>query len=151
MIENDHFAASFDAQTGTISVRRSDGTPFLTGGVACANTSVGKHSTASSGREHSVEISPFRDRLGSGRRMVIVSRDPRKLLDLRVEAALYDRRRMVTIEAHCSNVSSRDVIVMSLEPIRAVATDSFASRAPLIGGREPGGGSAAKTWIVPAS
>jgi len=130
MIQSDHFAASFDVRTGTISVRHSDGTPFLTGGVACANTDLGKQSTASSGREHSVEISPFSDRLGSGRRMVIVSRDPQKLLDLRVEAAVYDRRRMVTIEAHCSNVSSRDVVVTSLEPIRAVATEGGALRVP---------------------
>ena len=130
MIESDHFAASFDARTGTLSVRRSDGTPFLTGGVACANTDVGKQSTASPGREHSVESSPFRDRLGSGRRMVVVSRDPQKLLDLRVEAAVYDRRRMVTIEAHCTNVSSRDVVVTSLEPIRAVATEGGALRVP---------------------
>ena len=67
MIQNDHFAASFDTQTGTISVRRSDGTPFLTAGAACANTDAGKQSTASPGREHSVDTSAFRDRLGSGR------------------------------------------------------------------------------------
>ena len=130
MIESDHFAASFDARTGTISVHRGDGAPFLTGGVARANTDLGKQSTASPGREHSVEINPFHDALGSGRRMVIVSRDPLKLLDLRVEVAVYDRRRMVTIEASCSNVSSRDVVVTSLEPIRAVATEGGALRVP---------------------
>ncbi len=130
MIENDHFAVSFDARTGTISIRRSDGTLFLTGGVGCANTDIGKLSTASSGREHSVESSPFRDRLGSGRRMVIVSRDPQKLVDLRVEAVVYDRRQMVTVEVQCSNVSSRDVVVTSLEPIRAVATEGGALSVP---------------------
>jgi hypothetical protein len=73
MIENGHFAASFDTRTGTISVRRGDGTPFLTRSAACANTDAGKQSTASPGRTHSVDTSPFRDGFGSGRRMVVVS------------------------------------------------------------------------------
>jgi hypothetical protein len=32
-IESDHFSASFDAGTGTFSIVRSNGTPFLSGGV----------------------------------------------------------------------------------------------------------------------
>ena len=38
MIRNEYFAASFDPRTGTISVHRSDGTPFSRGGIVCANT-----------------------------------------------------------------------------------------------------------------
>ncbi len=128
MIHNEYFAASFDPRTGTISVHRSDGTPFLTGGTVCANTESGKQSTASPGREHSVDTSAFRDRRGSGQRMVIVSRDLQKLLDLRVEVTLHDRRPMVTIEAHCTNVSSHDVVVTSLEPIRVLASEGGSLR-----------------------
>jgi hypothetical protein len=134
MIENIHFAASFDARTGTLSVRRGDGTPFLIGGAGCANTDVGKQSTASPGREHAVTTAAFRDRLGSGQRLVVVSRDPRRLLDLRVEVALYDRRPAVTIETHCTNVSSRDVVVTSLEPIRVVTSEGGALRVPGVSG-----------------
>jgi hypothetical protein len=130
MIQNDHFAASFDTQTGTFAVRRADGAPFLTNGAACANTDVGKQSTASAGREHSVDVSPCRDQLGSGRRLNVVSRDPEKLLDLRVEITLYDRRPMVTIETRCTNVSSRDVVVTSLEPIRVLASEGGTLRVP---------------------
>ncbi len=130
MIQNDHFAASFDTRTGTISVRRSDGTAFLTGGAACTNTDAGKQSTASPGREHSVATAPFGDRLGSGRRLELISRDPQKLLDLRVDVTLYDRRPMVTIEVTCTNVSSRDVVVTSLEPIRVLASEGGTLRIP---------------------
>jgi hypothetical protein len=130
MIQSDHFAASFDTRAGTISVRRSDGTPFLTGGAACANTELGKQSTAAPGREHSVEISAFRDRLGSGRRMAILCRDAQKLLDLQVAVDLYDRLPILTIEARCTNVSSRDVVVASLEPIRAVPGEGGTLRVP---------------------
>ena len=129
-IESDHFAASFDPRTGTLSLRRSDGAPFLTGGAACANTELGKQSTTSPGREHSVETSEFQDRLGSGRRMSVVSRDPQKLLDLRVDVVLYDRRPTATIEVRCTNVSSRDVVVTSLEPIRVLASEGGALRVP---------------------
>jgi hypothetical protein len=130
MIHNDRFTASFDTRTGTISVRRSDGTPFLTGGAACANTDVGKQSTASPGREHSVETAPFRDRLGAGQRLSVVSRDPQSLLDLRVQIALYDGLPLVTIELRCTNASPRDVVVTSLEPIRVVAGEGGKLRVP---------------------
>jgi hypothetical protein len=130
LIRSDHFAASFDTRTGTFSLRRSDGTAFLTGGAACANTELGKQSTASSGREPSIQTSDFQDRLGAGQRMTIVSRDPRKLLDLRLEVALYDRRAMATIEVRCTNVSSRDVVVTSLEPVRVLASEGGSVRVP---------------------
>jgi melibiase-like protein len=130
MIRNEHFAASFDTRAGTIAVRRGDGTPFLRGGAACANTDVGRQSTASLGREHSVDTSAYRDRLGSGRQMSIVCRDPQQLVDLRVQLVLYDSRPMATIETHCTNVSSRDVVVTSLEPIRALAAEGGGLRVP---------------------
>jgi alpha-galactosidase len=130
MIENGRFAASFDARTGTVSVRRGDGTPFLAGGAACANTDAGKQSTASPGREHAVDTSAFSDRLGSGRRLTIVSRDAQKLVELRLEVALYDTRPMATFELRCTNVSSRDLVVASLEPIRVVAEQGGTLRVP---------------------
>ena len=130
MIQNDYFSAAFDIRSGTLSVRRSDGTPFLTGGAACANTDAGKQSTASPGREHSVDTAAFRDHLGSGQRLTIDSRDPHKLFDLRVQVDLYDRRSMVAIEVQCTNVSSQDAVVNSLEPIRAIAGERGALRVP---------------------
>ncbi|HET7132326.1 MAG TPA: alpha-galactosidase [Gammaproteobacteria bacterium] len=130
MIHNDHFAASFDTATGTFAVRRADGSAFLAGAAACANTSAGKQSTAAPGREHSVDSGAFRDRLGAGRRLSIVSRDPERRLDLRTEIVLYDAEPLAAIEVHCSNVSSHDVTVASLEPVRSVAAEGGGLRVP---------------------
>jgi hypothetical protein len=129
-IESDHFAASFDTVTGTFALHRRDGTPFLEGAAACANTELGKQSTASPGREHVVATAEFRDRLGAGRRLSVGCRDPQKLLDLRVDIVVYDRRPMVTVEVRCTNVSPRDVVVASLEPIRALASEGGTLRVP---------------------
>ncbi|HEX5049842.1 MAG TPA: glycoside hydrolase family 36 protein [Gammaproteobacteria bacterium] len=129
MIRNDHFAASFDPQSGTISIRRADGAAFVTNGAVCANTDGGKASTASPGRDHAVDVSAFRDGLGTGRRMSIASRDPEKRLDFSVDVVLYDRRPLVTVAARCTNVSAHDVLVTSLEPLRAVAGEGGALHA----------------------
>jgi hypothetical protein len=130
MIESDHVGATFDTRTGTIALHRADGSALVTAGVACANTAAGKVSTASPGREHAVDVAAFRDGLGLGRRMSITSRDPERRLDLRVDVVSYDRRPMVTIEAHCTNVSSHDVVIASLEPLRMVADEGGALRVP---------------------
>ena len=129
-ISSDHFVVSFDASTGRFSIARARGTPFLTGGAACANTRSGKQSTASPGRERSAAVAAFSDRLGSARRMTVDCRDPEKRLDLRVDVVLYDRRPIVTFEAHCTNVSGADVAVDSLEPLRAVPDEGGALRVP---------------------
>src|SRR5262249_9710784 len=129
-IASAHFGASFDTHAGTFSISRGDGAPFLNGGVACVNTDVGKQSTASPGRDRSAPVCAFSDRLGWGRRMTVACRDPDKRLDLRVEVVVYNDRPIATIEAHCTNVSSADVVVESLEPIRVVASEGGALRVP---------------------
>ena len=129
-IASDRFSVAFDTRAGTFSIVRSDGTPFLIGGVACANTNLGRVSTASPGRDRSAAVSAFSDRLGSGRRMTVDCRDQNERLGLRVELVAYDRRPMVTIEAHCTNLSSADVVVQSLEPIRVVASEGGTLRVP---------------------
>jgi alpha-galactosidase len=129
-IASDRFAVAFDRAAGTLSIVHADGTPFLIGGVACANTGVGKQSTASPGRDRSAGVSAFSDRLGSGWCMTVDCRDPDKRVDLRVDIVVYDRRPIVTIEAHCVNVSSSDVVVESIEPIRVVASEGGTLRVP---------------------
>jgi alpha-galactosidase len=129
-IASDQFAVSFDTRIGTFSIARGDGAPFLIGGVACADTDAGQQSTASPGRDRSATVSAFSDRLGSGRCMTVDCRDPDKRLDMQVEVVVYDRRPIVTIEAHCANVSSADVVVESLEPLRVVASEGGTLRVP---------------------
>lgn len=130
MIRNEHFAASFDAGTGTLELRRGNGAAFLSGAAACANTHRGKRSTASPGVEPSIDASAFRDRLGAGRRLDVFCRDPNRELDLRVEVRLYDGRPTATVELHCTNVSPRDIAVASLEPVRAAAGEGGVLRMP---------------------
>jgi hypothetical protein len=128
--ETEDFAAAFDIATGTLALRRRDGTPFLTGGVARVNTSAGHHSTASAGCDYALTTDEVRDALGAGRRLRVECRDPGRALDLVLDVVAYDKRPLVTVEARCTNVSSRDVIVRSLEPLRALAAEGGALHVP---------------------
>lgn len=130
MIRTDHFIASFDSQTGRIDVRRSDGRPFLRGASACANTDAGKHSTAAPGRAHDVDTAAFRDALGTGRRLTVRSHDPAGRVDLSVDVAVYDHAPLVTVETHCTNVSTQDLRVTSLEPLRALPNEGGSLHVP---------------------
>ncbi len=127
---NDHFTVLFNARNGTIGVRRPDGSMLLAGGSSSANTLAGRFPTTSPGREYAVDTSRFQDRLGSGRRMTIEAKDPRRVLDLRTEISIYDRRPVVTFEVFCGNVSAHDITLVSLEPIRAVSGEGGGLRLP---------------------
>jgi hypothetical protein len=129
-VSSDRFAVAFDNRAGTFAIFHGDGRPFLRGGVACANTDLGRKSTAEPGRERSAAVTAFSDRLGSGRRMTVQCADPERRLDLRVEVVAYDGRPFVTIELHCVNVSAADVLVESLEPLRVVAREGGMLRLP---------------------
>ncbi|HVU22745.1 MAG TPA: glycoside hydrolase family 36 protein [Opitutus sp.] len=129
-LKNDHFAVSFDRRTGTIDVRRASGAPLLSGGSARANTLAGIHALAAPGRDYDADTAGFRDALGAGRRMTILAKDPDRRLDLRAEITLYDGRPLVAFEVFATNVSSRDVMLHSLEPIRVVAEEGGTLRLP---------------------
>ena len=74
MIDSDHFVAAFDTQAGRFSLRRRDGTPFLTGARLRLETSLGPWSP--SGGVVRVTTHAFRDALGSGRCLRVECREP---------------------------------------------------------------------------
>lgn len=119
-VKNDYFTVLFDKKKGTINIHRNVGTPFLTGGSACANLAAGKHSIASGSYKHKLDSTDFSDQLGHGKRLVIFSKDSENKLDFEIRVSLYDQLEAVTVEAICKNVSKHDLVINSLEPIRVI-------------------------------
>ncbi len=81
-IKNDYFTVSFDQERGTINIYRSSGTPLITGGTSCINLpsgqagiTTGKRSIASAVYKNTLDSASFRDQLGSGKKLIIFSKD----------------------------------------------------------------------------
>jgi hypothetical protein len=142
-IANDYFRVSFDRSHGTFDVYRADGKPLLTGGTtgvnlasagpgrasAIADAPIRKRSSAERYR-HTILPDSFSDSLGSGKRMIVFSRDTGSEADLEVHFDLYDHLPAVTIETFCKNVSGGDLVVHSLEPLRAIKTEGGVLHVP---------------------
>lgn len=62
----------------------------------------------------------IKDEIGEGRRLAVKSTDDKHQLDFELQADLYDGQPMVIIEAACRNVSTKPMIVESLEPVCAI-------------------------------
>ena len=129
-IKNDYFTISFDPQRGKFDIRRTDGAALITGGASCANSSIGKRSTASGRYRSTLESTTFNDQLGPGKRMLIFAKDQDGKLDFEIRLSLYDRLQAVTIEAICKNVSDHDIVINSLEPVRVVNSEGGTLAAP---------------------
>ena len=129
-ISNDFFTVSFDPGTGKLNVSRSDGTLFLSGGTVRVNTTDGTPSLASSHYKHRVDASSFRDKLGDGKRLVISSLDDERQIDLETRVSIYNHLKSVIIEATCKNVSSREIVIRSIEPMRLVREEGGMIHAP---------------------
>jgi hypothetical protein len=122
-MKNDYFTVAFDSERGRITIHRSNGTPFLTGGTSCANSTIGKRSIASDMYKHTLDSTTFKDQLGSGKRLLVYSHDLENKLDCELHISIYDHLEIITFEVFCKNVSSRDIVIRSLEPIRVIKNE----------------------------
>jgi hypothetical protein len=121
-IQNRHFRIVFDRKKGSFSVYRADESPFLENATVRVNSADGVK-TITQGYRHTVKSGTYRDALGQGERLVVSGRDKDKRCDIELHLTLYDERPLVTIEAFCRNVSQSDLVVTSIEPLRAIANE----------------------------
>ncbi len=119
-IENAHFRIAFDRKAGSFSISRANGSPFLDGGTARINTADGVK-TITWRYRHTFKSGTYHDELGSGKRLIVESHDRDRRCDIELHLTLYDERPLLTIEAFCRNISPTDLVVTSIEPLRAVA------------------------------
>ena len=131
-VENEFFVISFDPQLGKFNIHRTNGAALITGGASCTNSSFGKRSTASDRYRSTLELTRFNDQLGCGKRMSIFAADQDGKLDFEIRLSLYDRVQAVTVEAICKNVSDRDILIHSLEPVRVVGSEGGTLTVPSV-------------------
>ncbi len=129
-IKNDYFTASFDRIKGTINVYRSNGIPLLTGGTACINTDEIKRIVGSANYKHSIDSTAFSDSLGSGKKLLVYSKDAENKLGLEIQISLYDHSPAIAFEAICKNGSARNMIIKSLEPLRVLSIEGAVLTVP---------------------
>jgi hypothetical protein len=123
-ISNSFFTISFDTKKGTFNIYRQNGIPFLSGASASANLSSGKISNTANHYKHSAKALNFSDSLGSGKKLIVLSKDRDKKIDFEIHLGLFDNIQAVTIETICRNVSGQNTIIKSIEPVRVIDSES---------------------------
>lgn len=129
-IENDLLRAAFDARTGRLSVWRRPGGLLLERAMVRANTSQGRRSTAEPRYQHRGEEHRRRDALGEGRQLIVRCADAERELDLELSVTLLESRPALVLEATARNVSSRPIVIESLEPLCATPEEGGALHWP---------------------
>jgi hypothetical protein len=129
-IKNDYFTVSFDKRKGAINIYRSNGTVLISGGTVCVNlpagqavADAGKRFIASGAYKHTLHSITFTDQLSPGKKLIILSKDSGRKLDVEIQISLYDHLEAITFEAICKNVSGHDLIINSIEPIRVIKNE----------------------------
>ena len=89
-----------------------------------------KRSVASGNYQHSFSSATFRDQLGSGKKLIVFSKDREKKADFEIQLSLYDHTPVITIEAICKNVSGQDLVINSIEPVRALGDEGGVLHVP---------------------
>jgi len=121
-IKNEHFTVSFDKKKGTINIYRTNGASLLTGGTACINSDNKRHISPAN-YKYTFESKSFSDQNGVGKRLTILCKDKSKKLDSEIFLSIYDELEAITIEVICKNVSSRDLFINSIEPVRVIKAE----------------------------
>ncbi len=122
-IKNNYFIISFDRKKGKIDINRTNGYPLLINGVTCINSKGGKRHVSPDDYKYSLGSTSFKDQLGTGKKLIVHSKDKEKKSDLEIHLSLYDNLQAITIETICKNVSHQDLIIHSVEPIRVIKSE----------------------------
>ena len=122
-LKNNYFSISFDTEKGALNINKINGIQLLSGGTVCANSNLGKRFIASDKYKYTVDSSTFSDKLGSGKKLFIFSKDLENKLDFEIQILLYDNYKFITVEVICKNVSANDIVINSLEPIRVIKNE----------------------------
>ncbi|HEX7071373.1 MAG TPA: hypothetical protein VF190_11230, partial [Rhodothermales bacterium] len=129
-ITNARFRVAFDTDRGTFDVTHTDGRPFLAGATVALNLPDRKRALAGGDFAMEVATVAVTDVLGSGNRLVIRARDRERTTDLELHLTLHADRPAVVVEAFCTNVSGRDLVIRSFEPVRALGSEGAALHVP---------------------
>jgi hypothetical protein len=119
-ISNNFFSVAFDTGKGLFNIYRKNGKHFLIGASTSLNTSDNRIQASLEHYKHAATTQTFSDQLGSGKRIVIISKDGTKKIDFEIRISLYDHTEAVTIESICKNVSAGDIHVRSIEPVHVL-------------------------------
>lgn len=118
-LQNDFFTVSFDEKTGRFSIYRANESLFINNATVRANLFNKKVSIAESNYNHSIEAKNIQDKIGNGKQLIIYSKDQSKVLDFHTTITIYNQVQSIIIEVVCRNVSSKEIIIKSIEPICA--------------------------------
>jgi hypothetical protein len=117
---SENFSFLFNHSNNTFSIWRSDGSILLQNGTTRVNTGTGSYSYVAGLYRHRVKSQRFTNQLGTGHMVRIFSEDSEHAIDIEMQIALFDRQETISIETICKNVSTRNIIVSSLEPVLAI-------------------------------
>ena len=91
--------------------------------MTCINFKPGKRYVSPDDYKYSWGSTSFKDQLGTGKKLIVQSKDKERKSDLEIHLSLYDNLKAVIIETICKNVSAHDLIIHSLEPIRVIKSE----------------------------
>jgi hypothetical protein len=120
MISNNFFTISFNKRNGRVNVYRNDGSLLLNQVTARATVISNKISASGPDYRHNIEIIKISDKAGTGRRLIISSKEKGGLVDFTTEYTLYNNRNSILIKASCKNPSGKPVTIQGIEPVCAI-------------------------------
>jgi hypothetical protein len=122
---NSYFSVHFNPHSGEISIYRGNGQPLLTGATCAIHAANELKRVLTAEYNFSrIDVTPATDRIGTGKRVTISGIDHSVQLDVQILISLYDQVPAIVFETVFKNVSEREIVVRSIEPLRAVSEES---------------------------
>lgn len=123
-LQNSYFTVRFDTKSGLLSIYRNTGQPFISGALSAINSKTDSRTTMASNYTYSVKIVPISNEMGTGKMLKINGRDKAKKLDFENQISLYDSLYAVVFETVYTNVSDKEIVVNSIEPLRVLKAEA---------------------------
>jgi len=123
-ITNRHLRVQFDSRSGLFQAWLADGSALLVNATSRAVGAYWASRSSDAALSRRARTERIQDPLGCGTKIVAECVDKRRRLTLGIEISLFENRNALVLESTCRNDSNTDLMLRTLEPVRAVAEEN---------------------------
>lgn len=123
-LQNSYLSVRFEPKTGIFGIFRTNGQPLISGALSAINSQFGTRISSASNYTYTTVTTDVSGDIGTGRMLKIKGRDKEKKLDFEIRIALYNQLNAVVVETIYKNVSTHDIGVTSIEPLRVLKAEA---------------------------
>ena len=120
-LDNNFFDIHYDLDKGLFDCLSKEGQAFIDDAFVSLQLPETVINTTDSRFKRISKVQDFKNRIGSGKQLIIYGKDTNQTIDIELVISLYDDQDYFTLEATAINTSNQDLLIKAIHPLHVSA------------------------------